>query len=393
MAFNNTTAPMEKSITTTMVLISIFITTVMIATIVGNSLVIYCVCHYHRLRGRTNYLIVSLAVADWLVGVLSNPFQLLQVVNYSQWPAALGDSGCHFWICIDMLCSAASILSLTAISIDRLIAIVDPLKYEDRMRTTHIYLMISITWVFALICACLSLVEWKDEPVILVQGECFIKSKEYITFVASAAFFVPLVVVLINYSLIFRVAIRHAKHLHMERVSLSTNYQKDDSVDANHNEDDDNPSSSSHGNKTSFLKRTFFNSHRPKYNNKSPHATSSVIKQLKATKTLAVVIGVFCVCWLPFFIIFLTFQYCPECFANASKDTLTLFAKILPVANSAANPIIYTCFNAEFRRAFKRILWKILRKNKSDNAFTTSACATTIHDDAVHEDRNEMEKV
>lgn len=391
MALNNTTdVSNERTITTTtMVLTSIFITTVMIATIVGNSLVIYCVCYYHRLRGRTNYLIVSLAVADWLVGVLSNPFQLLQVINYRHWPPELGDSGCHFWIWVDMLCSAASILSLTAISIDRLVAILEPLKYEERMRTKHIYLMICVTWVFALICACLSLVKWKDEPVILVSAECFIKSKEYITFVASAAFFVPLMIVLINYSLIFRVAIRHAKHLQMEHVSLATNYRKDDSVDANHNEDDANPSSPSRGNRTGCLKRPFFNFTRQKDNNKSRHATPSVIKQLKATKTLAVVIGVFCVCWLPFFIIFLTFQYCEECFTNIDKDAIDVFVKILPVANSAANPIIYTCFNAEFRRAFKRILWKILRKNKSENAFTASACPTTIQD-IVHEDESEM---
>ena len=150
---NNTTLDDPKRLShTRLVLSSIFISVVMLVTIIGNSLVIFCVCYYPRLRGRTNFLIVSLAVADWLIGVISDPFKLVPNLNHNHWPESLNTSGCHIWIATDMLCSAVSILSLMAISIDRLIAITDPLKYEERMRPRHVYMMISITWVFALIC-------------------------------------------------------------------------------------------------------------------------------------------------------------------------------------------------------------------------------------------------
>lgn len=381
---NNTANTTDLS-TSKAVLISIFVAIVMLTTVIGNSLVIFCVCYYRRLRGRTNYLIVSLAVADWLIGTLSLPFRLIQTMNYGRWPEDLNKTGCQFWIWIDMLCSAASILSLMMISIDRLIAIVDPLKYESRMRQFHVGFMIGITWLFAVICASLSFVKWKGAKVIVTKPECSIKSKEYITFVSTAAFFVPLVVVLVNYGLIFKVAIRHAKRLNKEHRSLAVNYQTEDTTDANHNDDnaDSMPSSPSIEGRRGFLKR--FARSQPK----KPVGTAklSLVKQLKATKTLAVVVGVFTVCWLPFFIIFVTFQYCRECFRppylnKKDVNVLTMiFVKILPVVNSAANPIIYTCFNTEFRRAFKKILSKVMNIKTPLHNTTTSftAVATTFH--------------
>ena len=66
---NNTTGEGPQVSEVAVILTSIFICIVMLATIMGKSLVIFCVCYYPRLRGRTNYLIVSLAVADWLVGI------------------------------------------------------------------------------------------------------------------------------------------------------------------------------------------------------------------------------------------------------------------------------------------------------------------------------------
>lgn len=357
------------------ILTSIFICIVMLATIIGNSLVIFCVCYYPRLRGRTNYLIVSLAVADWLVGTLSLPLRLAQTVNHDEWP--FDNYGCQFWILVDMLCSAASILSLMGISFDRLIAVVDPLKYEKRMRPSHVYLMIGITWSFAIICAGLSMANWTEGSVILSTPQCAIISKEYITFVSIAAFFVPLAIVLVNYGIIFRIAMRHAHRLQKETRSLATNYCADVSTTT-----DTNPDTRAEKSRKSFLKRPIFSFRKDPRKSVQRSATFSLVKQLKATKTLAVVIGVFCVCWFPFFVIFLTFQYCSNvCFLppRMSESTrnivITIFVNILPVVNSAANPIIYSCFNSEFRKAFKRILAKVLKREQSLDNMNTSFTA------------------
>jgi hypothetical protein len=371
---------------TELVLTSIFICIVMLATIIGNSLVIFCVCYYPRLRGRTNYLIVSLAVADWLIGAFSLPFRLAQTVN-GAWPFGLDQ--CKFWIWIDMLCSAASILSLTGISFDRLIAVVDPLKYEERMRPRYVYTMIIVTWLFALVCASLALVPWNTrDSGIIVEIQCALISKEYITFLSIAAFFLPLTVVLVNYGIIFRIAIGHARRLDRESRSLAANYCTESPTDANHNPNDPDARANDESGRGSIFKRSIFSFRRDHRKSSQRSATFSRVKQLKATKTLAVVIGVFCVCWLPFFVIYLTFQYCQdECFkpprlsSTANRFIQTIFVNILPVVNSAANPIIYSCFNAEFRKAFKRILEKVMSRKDSFETMNTSftAVPTTLH--------------
>uniref|UniRef100_A0A915LBN3 G-protein coupled receptors family 1 profile domain-containing protein n=1 Tax=Romanomermis culicivorax TaxID=13658 RepID=A0A915LBN3_ROMCU len=61
--------------------------------------------------------------------------------------------------------------------------------------------------------------------------------------------------------------------------------------------------------------------------------------------------GVFLICWLPFFIANIVQSLC-NCISSSIFTTLTWFG----YANSLANPIIYQIFNKDFRTAFKKIL-------------------------------------
>ncbi|KAJ7390743.1 hypothetical protein OS493_022826 [Desmophyllum pertusum] len=76
-------------------------------------------------------------------------------------------------------------------------------------------------------------------------------------------------------------------------------------------------------------------------------------KDIKATKTIAIVIGAFVVCWMPFFVIVTLFAIEP----NYKMKTEAFKAiKWLEYLNSFLNPIIYTCLNRTYRRAFKKLL-------------------------------------
>ncbi|XP_022224277.2 5-hydroxytryptamine receptor 2B [Drosophila obscura] len=77
-------------------------------------------------------------------------------------------------------------------------------------------------------------------------------------------------------------------------------------------------------------------------------------RERKAAQTLAIITGAFVICWLPFFVMALTMSLCKECDIHPAIASLFLW---LGYFNSTLNPVIYTIFNPEFRRAFKRILF------------------------------------
>lgn len=339
-----------------------FNTIVMVLTIVGNSLVCLSVYYFPRLRRPTNFLIVSLAVSDLLVGSLSLPFRIAQTINQESWPKSLGSAGCQYWIWIDMVCCGASILNLTGISFDRLLAVKWPLTYHENMTTKRATLIIVIVWVFALVVACLSFVKWGGHETIIITPQCSIKAKIYITILAVAAFFFPLTVLIFNYVLVLKIAIQHARQVQKDRDAIAVNFLAEQ--DANEDTSGITSSSASSNRGITIGKR----SSEPLTDSKPRRSSGlQIMKQLKATKTLAIVVGVFILSWFPFFVIFITWQYCLECFQSLPKESVTVlvivFVNVLPVSNSAANPIIYTCFNKEFRTAFLRVIYKFLRKS------------------------------
>jgi len=78
-------------------------------------------------------------------------------------------------------------------------------------------------------------------------------------------------------------------------------------------------------------------------------------RERKAARTLAVITGTFVVCWFPFFIIAILRPFCGDhCHYPAPLISVVVW---LGYVNSLLNPIIYTVFNADFRSAFRKILF------------------------------------
>ena len=76
--------------------------------------------------------------------------------------------------------------------------------------------------------------------------------------------------------------------------------------------------------------------------------------ETKAAKTLAIIVGGFICCWLPFFTIYLIRAFCETCIEPLVFSILFW----LGYCNSAINPLIYALFSKEFRLAFKNIIYK-----------------------------------
>jgi hypothetical protein len=81
----------------------------------------------------------------------------------------------------------------------------------------------------------------------------------------------------------------------------------------------------------------------------------SAAKERRVARTMAIIMAAFVVCWLPFFVMYVVFPFCGGC-ADSVDQRVISFIVWLGYINSTLNPVIYTIFNVDFRRAFKALL-------------------------------------
>lgn len=297
-----------------------FLILIMLVTFLGNFMVCLTVYLHHRLRTVTNYFIVSLAVSDLLLSLLYVPFRIDQTIHNSYWCPR--KELCSTWIVIDLVCAGASIYNLAAISVDRYIAIVHPFRYHSLMTTRVAWIIIGIIWAYSITWAGLSGINWTDSQQSPYNWfpKCYKQDKIFYTVTTVTDFFFPLMVILIMYGLVFRVAMNQARAV----ASLQPQLSKQDG--------------------------------------RGRRFSINIVKEVKAAKTLAIVIGGFVVCWLPFFVFLLVSLWDISLLSppKVSKEVLdglrATFLYVLPTINSTLNPIIYALFNKEFRTAFVRLL-------------------------------------
>ncbi|XP_038869878.1 trace amine-associated receptor 8a-like [Salvelinus namaycush] len=126
----------------------IFFSLISAVTVFLNVLVIISISHFKQLHTPTNLLILSLAVSDLLVGLIVIPVMTVAIME-SCW--GFGEYFCAFHFFIACLCTSLSLGNLVLISIDRYVAVCDPLLYHSKITTTRMMCCISITCYLALV--------------------------------------------------------------------------------------------------------------------------------------------------------------------------------------------------------------------------------------------------
>ncbi|CAG9857735.1 unnamed protein product [Phyllotreta striolata] len=332
-------------------------------TVFGNMLVILAVIRERYLHTPTNYFITSLAVADCLVGLVVMPFSALYEVLGHTW--FFGADWCDVWRSLDVLFSTASILNLCVISLDRYWAITDPIAYPMRMTKLRSIFLIAAVWVCSSAISFPAIGWWRavrNAPIPAFTCP-FTEHLGYLIFSSTISFYLPLFVMLFTYFRIYRAAAAQTRSLRLGtkqillgsgELELTLRIHRGGTCKAPgpaesrlYSTQEDEPLTALQDNGLTRLASTRLNSAHSK-NFSLSRKLAKFAKEKKAAKTLGIVMGVFVVCWLPFFVVNLLSGFCLQCISH--ERVVLAVVTWLGWINSSMNPVIYACWSRDFRR-------------------------------------------
>ncbi|KAL3044485.1 hypothetical protein OYC64_012891 [Pagothenia borchgrevinki] len=344
----------------------------------GNLLVCLSVMTEKALKTTTNYFIVSLAVSDLMLAVLVLPLFVYSEFQDGVW--TLSTSVCDYLMTMDVMLCTASIFNLCAISVDRFIAVVIPLNYNRKHVDMRQTVLLSATWVVALAVA---------SPVVFginnVPGrdptECKLENDDYVLYSSVCSFFIPCPIMLLLYCGMFRGLRRweEARRAKLKNSILDCRKLQEAAAALpalaalppllppviRERELTESPEQRSTF-KSSELKGPVptVSFSEIKYSQEPRRRKTAKInnRERKAMKVLPVVVGAFLFCWTPFFVLHTVRARCQDCYVPPALMSVVTW---LGYFNSALNPVIYTVFNTEFRKFFKRFLHSCFSKNAS----------------------------
>ncbi|KAH3873052.1 hypothetical protein DPMN_036277 [Dreissena polymorpha] len=277
-----------------------------IPTVFGNALILLALVKYRALRRVKAFLLVgNLAAADFLVGLVAIPMNLVSMASlrYSH-----SVQFCFWHVCIMYTSVLASVVNLFLLSLERFDAIVNPFCHHKLFTTRRVYFMMIFAWIVVGIFGFSPF--YRNLPTASGDHyECRTKTvfpSGYLTVFNV----ITLICVLLSTSFfIFLV--------YIARNSL----------------------------------RKFTKTSRRLYRQK-------VKRELRRTRNLLIISGIFIVCWAPYCIVSLV----------PSRDHTVLIAKSwlasLGVVNSSLNWVVFGVKSVSFRSAFKNIVTCACRRNR-----------------------------
>lgn len=324
-----------------------------LVTLAGNLLVFAAVASDKKLRTVSNLFIVSLSLADLLVGtVVMVPATLSEVCQ--RW--VLGATFCPVWASFDVMLCSASVLNVCLISFDRYLSIMTPLRYNALMTTRRAGLLLLLAWSIAVASSFVPITNGWHNPDhntlhnLTANGQvpqCVLRVS--LPYALSASFVTILLPIIIAFILYCRVSAEAKRQALFVRSLIA-------------------PSRVLLG----------------------QELTNSSIREpftRKATVTLGVIVGAYVVTWTPFLV---TNVIDAQCRCVPTK----IFGAFvwLGYCNSLINPIIYPLLMRDFRKVYiahvraccPSVAFPFFRKSTKHEGMKQTAMNCHRHNNPLH---------
>ncbi|XP_067913847.1 G-protein coupled receptor 61-like [Heterodontus francisci] len=235
-----------------------------------------------------------------------------------------GDTLCQIYLFLSMLFISASILSILAINVERYYYIVHPMRYEVRMTLRLVVSVIICIWIKAILMSIISVLDWNSEGY--VNNQCYLQwggetyKKVFIVFFGLFYFFFPVLIILIVYCNMFKVARVAAMQHGPLPTWMDTPRQRSESLSSR------STMVTSSGAPRASPQRTFGGG--------------------KAAIILILVGGQFVFCWLPFFAFHLHSALSQNSTPPGLWETIVTW---IGYTSFSINPFFYGCLNRQIR--------------------------------------------
>ena len=278
------------------------------ACLVGNSLTCIAVYRNARLRTSTNLYLIALAASD-IINASIVMSLAVGVLITGRWP--YGEALCNFHAFFTLFSVYVSPTTMGLTAYNRYVRIVKSQQYSRIFTPTRSKMYVAAIWLtVAGYVSIPKLAGWTEYGFIPGYAVCTIvhptetmKITHY-SIVVSLFFLLPLGVATVSYYKVFKKIKQHNQNL------ASTNQAEDQS-------------------------------------------SRITAKEINITKSLAIVVLAFGLCWIPFWIIIVMQRFTSDAVVPRNVQLLCTFLLFL---SSTINPFIYAGMNPSFRAEFRRTL-------------------------------------
>ncbi|XP_072539456.1 adenosine receptor A1-like [Salminus brasiliensis] len=277
---------------------------------VGNVLVIWAVWTCGALRKPTFCFITTLAVADFLVGSVAIPMSVLVDINLK-----ISFHACILMCCIFIMVKIVSVAVLLAIAVDRFLRVCIPLTYKTTVTPKRSWIMVALCWLLAAVLGFIPMFGWNNYNTSDSTNQ---NNTNSTSFECSFLTIIPtpyLVNLIFFSSLLPSLAIMTGLYFY---IFLTTRRQL-----------------RAHISETTVQHSTDYR------------------KEHKLATSLALVLVLFSVCWLPLFLMLTVSLYGHNIELSSA---VTHSGVVLSHVNSAFNPLVYAFRISKIKETFKT-LW------------------------------------